>query len=308
MDAFAGLGGQSPDSAQIVLPIDQRHKLNRVLLTMQRRLGTAKTDMKDLIARLNQEMAVKEYLTTKVKDLEVELEATDQKGKENLQQAVFIERERVTQMQWDMDELRRKCSEMESKLKLEQNEKSRAELEKMTASDEKEVLLQELGSKQEELLNMRKHLEEQESKSKADIKVLIKEVKFLRKSQTELEELLNQTLKEKSELEGFLHKEKQNWSNAKSASKNLLHECRVLRDRLQECSVNFLAAEEDKFTISPSSLSHALDLLATSDNRIGLLLVEAQLLATNDEEACIDDDDAQTHNMFHIEDEHPAST
>lgn len=60
------------------------------------------------------------YLWSQVKDLEVELEATEQKGKENLQQAVFIERERVTQMQWDMDELRRKCSEMESKLKLEQ--------------------------------------------------------------------------------------------------------------------------------------------------------------------------------------------
>lgn len=74
--------------------------------------------------------------------------------------------------------------------------------------------------------------------------------------------------------QGFLHKEKQKWSNAKSASKNLLHECRVLRDRLQECSVNFLADEEDKFTISPSSLSDALDLLATSDNRIGLLLAE----------------------------------
>ncbi|RRT43863.1 hypothetical protein B296_00056130 [Ensete ventricosum] len=292
MDAFAGLGTQL-DNAQIVLPIDQRHKLNRVLLTMQRRLGTAKTDMEDLIARLNQEMAVKEYLTTKVKDLEVELEASEQKGKENLEQAVFIERERVTQMQWDMDELRRKCSEMESKLKLEQNEKSRAELEKMTASDEKDVLLQELGSKQEELLNMRKHLEEQESKSKVDIKVLVKEVKFLRKSQAELKELLNQTLKEKSELEGFLQKGKQKWSNAKSASKNLLHECRVLRDRLQECSVNFLVDEEDKFTISPSSLSDALDLLATSDNRIGLLLAEAQLLARNDEEAC-NDDAAQT--------------
>lgn len=71
----------------------------------------------------------------------------------------------------------------------------------MTASDEKKLLLQELGSKQEELLNMRKHLEEQESKSKADIKVLVKEVKFLRKSQAELKELMNKTLKEKSELE-----------------------------------------------------------------------------------------------------------
>lgn len=57
---------QSLNDAQIILSLDQRHKLNRVLVSMQRRLVTAKTDMEDLIARLNQEMTVKEYLTTKV--------------------------------------------------------------------------------------------------------------------------------------------------------------------------------------------------------------------------------------------------
>lgn len=51
---------------QIILPLDQRHKMNRILLTMQQRLVTAKTDMEDLIARLQQEMAVKGYLITKV--------------------------------------------------------------------------------------------------------------------------------------------------------------------------------------------------------------------------------------------------
>lgn len=55
-----------------------------------------------------------------VKDLEVELEATKQKSKENLQHAILIERERITQMQWDMQELRRKSLELESKLKAEQ--------------------------------------------------------------------------------------------------------------------------------------------------------------------------------------------
>lgn len=57
---------QFSDDLQIVLPLDQRHKMNRVLMIMQRRLATAKTDMEDLIARLNQEIAVKDYLTTKV--------------------------------------------------------------------------------------------------------------------------------------------------------------------------------------------------------------------------------------------------
>lgn len=48
------------------------------------------------------------------------MEATKQKGRETLQQAILAERERITQMQWDMDELRRKYSEMESNLKTEQ--------------------------------------------------------------------------------------------------------------------------------------------------------------------------------------------
>jgi len=54
---------------QLVFPVDQRNKLNRILSTMQRRLGTAKTDMEDLIVRLNQEITAKDFLATKVHDL-----------------------------------------------------------------------------------------------------------------------------------------------------------------------------------------------------------------------------------------------
>ncbi|KAK1394613.1 hypothetical protein POM88_013669 [Heracleum sosnowskyi] len=41
------------------------HPRGPSLITMQRRLVTAKTDFEDLISRLNQEVAVKDYLTTK---------------------------------------------------------------------------------------------------------------------------------------------------------------------------------------------------------------------------------------------------
>ncbi|MQL81740.1 hypothetical protein Taro_014204, partial [Colocasia esculenta] len=278
--------------------VDQRHKLNRILLTMQRRLVTAKTDMEDLIARLNQEIAVKEYLTTKVKDLEGELESTRQKGKENLQQALLVERERVTQMQWDMDELQRMTMEMESRLNCEQNDRIRAESEKLSAIREKEMLMQDFDAKKEQLASLQKHLEEVEIKSKGDIKVLVKEVKSLRNSQAELKEMLNQSVKGKKELEvagghqilvggiwfslvcvglneRVLQKEKQRWEDAKVAKKKILHECGILRHRLEDCSVNLFAEEEDKFTVNSSSLPDALDLLTTSDNRIGLLLAES---------------------------------
>lgn len=59
-----------------------------------------------------------------------------------------------------------------------------------------------------------------------------------------------------------------------SANEKLLHECEILRNRLQECSVNFLVEEEDKLIVDTSSPSDAIDLLTTSDNRIGLLLAE----------------------------------
>ena len=66
IEALCSMEAQFLNDAQVLLPFDQGHKLNRVLVTMQRRLVTAKTDMEDIIARLNQEMTVKEYLTTKV--------------------------------------------------------------------------------------------------------------------------------------------------------------------------------------------------------------------------------------------------
>ncbi|KAK4600753.1 hypothetical protein RGQ29_010394 [Quercus rubra] len=274
MEILGNTDFQFPGDAQVVLPMDQRHKLNRVLFTMQRRLVTAKTDAEDLIARLNQEIAVKDYLATKVKDLEGELETTKQKSKENLQQALLMERERNTQMQWDMEELRRKSMEMELKLKSKQDEKSCTESGKECTVQEKDVLLQELDASKEQLEKLLKRYEELEAKSKADIKVLIKEVKSLRSSQTELKQELSQTHKEKSEAEKLIQQERQMREHAKASREKLLHECHILHNRLQECNTNLLADNEDNFVADSSSLADALDLLATSDDRIGLLLSE----------------------------------
>ncbi|KAK9280523.1 hypothetical protein L1049_014215 [Liquidambar formosana] len=283
MEILSNAELQFSGDTQLVLPLDQRYKLNRFMMTMQRRLVTAKTDMEDLIARLNQEIAVKDYLTTKVKDLEEELETTRQKSKENLQQAILIERERFTQMRWDMEELRRKSLEMELKLNSEQGEKLHTGSKEVFAVEEKEALLQELDATKEQLGNLLKRHEELEVKSKADIKVLVKEVKSLRSSQTELKQELSQSLKERSEAERLLQQEKQRSEHAETSRRKLLHECGILRNRLQECNINFVTEDDDKFNLNSSSLSDALHLLTTSDDRIGLLLAEAQLLAHDDE-------------------------
>ncbi|XP_052194943.1 PX domain-containing protein EREL1 isoform X2 [Diospyros lotus] len=262
---------------QLVLPLDQRPKMNRVLMSMQRRLVTAKTDMEDLISRLNQEIAAKDYLATKVKDLEVELETIKQKSKENLQQAILTERERVTQMQWDMEELRQKSLEMELKLKSQQKEKSDTEPAINSLTWEKSAL-QELDVTKKQLEDFLKQHKDLEVKSKADIKVLVKEVKALRRSQAELQKDLDQSLKEKSEAERFLQMEKQRGEYANIATQNLLHECSILHNRLQECTINFVIENGDKVVVDSSSLSDALDLLVTSDNQIAVLLAEVEFL------------------------------
>ncbi|PKI32007.1 hypothetical protein CRG98_047616 [Punica granatum] len=202
-----------------------------------------------------------------------------------MKQATFIEKEKFTQMQWDMEELRRKCLEVELRLKAEQEENALLVSEKMSVIQEREMLLHALDDAREQLSNLHKHHEEFEAKSKADVKLLVKEVKSLRSSQSELKHEFSRLLKEKIEVERMLQKEGQRLERADAANAKLLHECEILRDRLQECSVNFLSEEEDKLIVDTTSPSDALDLLTTSDNRIGLLLAEAQLLGQDVENA-----------------------
>ncbi|KAI3729961.1 hypothetical protein L6452_18634 [Arctium lappa] len=276
------LGNMESDDINLVLPLGQQQKMNRVLISMQRRLGTAKTDMEDLISRLNQEIAVKDYLTTKVKDLEEELETTKLRSKENLHQAILMERERVTQMQWDMEELRRRSLEMEFKLKSQKDDKQETELPKTSVIQEKDQLLQELDDTKSKLEQLLKKHQELEMKSKADVKILVKEVKSLRSSQAELKQQLNQSLVEKLDAEKLLQLEKQKYENDNFARMELLHECDVLRHRLRECSMNLLNETEDKLVIDSPSVQDALELVKISDDRIEALLAQAQILAEDD--------------------------
>ncbi|EEF46943.1 PX domain-containing protein EREL1 isoform X1 [Ricinus communis] len=301
VSSVAGILGsaelQFSGDAQIILPSDQRQKMNRALLTMQRRLVTAKTDMEDLIARLHQEIAVKDYLTTKVKDLEAELETTKQKNKENLQQAILIERERLTQMQWDMEELRRKSFEMELKLKSKEDDNSSRELKMGSTDLEKDMALQELDATKKQLQNLSKQYEELEAKSKADIKFLAKEFKTLKSSQAVLKEELSQSVREKYEVEKLLQEEREMRMHEKNARKKLLYDCRTLCNRLKECNLNLSSEEEDEFIVE-SSLADALDLLSTSDDQIALLLAEAQGLFEDDKIAASDDDMQELQKML----------
>lgn len=75
----------------------------------------------------------------------------------------------------------------------------------------------------------------------------------------------------------ILQEERQRREHANAANIKLLHEYEILRNRLEECSVSFLIEEENKLVLDAANPSDAIDILSTSDDRIGVLLAEVCL-------------------------------
>nr|XP_043616005.1 PX domain-containing protein EREX-like [Erigeron canadensis] len=156
---------------------------------------------------------------------------------------------------------------------------------KATTVEQNEILQKELDNAKEQIETLRK--------SKSDVKLLVKEVKSLRKSNLELKHELTKCLEEKTQLEN----EKQQWEAGDSTKVALLHECEHLCNRLRECSVNFILDEEDKL-MADTSLSDAIDLLETSDSQISSLLAEVQFLGQDDETATGPANQADNSDIF----------
>ncbi|KAK5770238.1 hypothetical protein PVK06_046388 [Gossypium arboreum] len=93
--------------------------------------------MTDLVSRLNQEVALRQFRETKVKDLEVELKTNREYCDENMQQAVLIEREKFTQIQWNIELVWKQCLEMEVKLKNEQDERAHIQSSKLLITEKR---------------------------------------------------------------------------------------------------------------------------------------------------------------------------
>lgn len=66
-------------------------------------------------------------------------------------------------------------------------------------------MLQKLDVAREQIVNLHKHHQELEMKSKAYLKLLVKEVKSIRSSQSEFKQELSRVMKEKLELEVISH-------------------------------------------------------------------------------------------------------
>lgn len=82
-----------------------------------------------------------------------------------------------------------------------QDEETALEGSISSSDDRKDALHQELDATKEQLLSVQRNYEELEAKSKADLRVLVKEVKALRNSENNLKMKLSEYLEEKSKFE-----------------------------------------------------------------------------------------------------------
>lgn len=71
----------------------------------------------------------------------------------------------------------------------------------MTVIQEREAVFHEFAMARDQLENLHKHHENYEAKSKSDVKLLVKEVKSLRNSQSELKQEMGRLMKENIEAE-----------------------------------------------------------------------------------------------------------
>ncbi|KAH7441052.1 hypothetical protein KP509_03G023200 [Ceratopteris richardii] len=268
---------------QATLPMDQRGNVRRLLANLNRRMIMAKADMEDLTTRLNQESIVKEFLAAKVRDLEGELDSSRRKSKDMLQQALSMEQDTINNLQWELEEVRSSLSTADARA-CQQEARIYAEDKLKSVEAERDQANMEIVELRNKLQKMQKEKESTELKMKNDLKLLTREIKMLRKSQPELKEELEMALKDKTKLEVLIQSETQKQEKRRLERTHFLQEVASLRKRLQECSIEFLAKQDDKSTVKNAAVRDVMDFLVTSDNRIGLLVAEAQLLLEDKDE------------------------
>ncbi|KAL0319124.1 UNVERIFIED_CONTAM: PX domain-containing protein EREL2 [Sesamum angustifolium] len=188
-------------------------------------------------------------LSEEVKDLETELESTKKSDKENLEQALSIEGKGAV-----------RCSAMWRNSE-ESDEKAHAESTETSIIKENEALLEELDYAREQLKNLQMCHGEVDLKSKSDVKLLVREVKSLRNSQSELQRELDRMAKERTEFETRLQEERTKRERIDAVNAKL-HECQILRSQLAESCIYFLS-EQETLKTDPSG---AVDMLTTLEN------------------------------------------
>jgi len=274
----------SPGQHQLALPVEQRANVRRLLDSLRRRQQTACTDLEDVVACLQSEVAVKDLLAEKVGELEGELEQMRQAATEAMQSSQQLESERLTNLQWEMQELRTSSMLLQQQLQDEKDGESASRAQATELQQQVEEAVEGRRAAEAALASMQSKYEHLETQSKAEKKLLSKEVKTLRKTVAELKEQVSkaeawaeaEAAARAGVEEDYNHRSK-NLESALPASSvdSMMKEVKALQGRLRECTLDKLAPDH--------GIEEGIEMLGISDNRISCLLAEAQLLFQGEE-------------------------
>ncbi|GBG61586.1 hypothetical protein CBR_g22383 [Chara braunii] len=281
--AMGGMGGGKAGASSgdvlrnvgMILPSDHRMIVQRMLTVMQRRLTTAKADVDELLARLKQETAIKEFLTSKVRDLEGELDETRSKSREALLQVHMAEREKLTELQWTLEEARFELHKEKEERRRDKEQIEASEKRAQDAESAQEEVMQELEVLGAQLEAAKHEREEIDAKAKMEKRVLIKEVKSLRHAQVVLKDEAEAAMFAREEAEKKLRDLEEQMAEDALQRAKLVHEVGVLRERLKDCG-ELVKLDGEGAVLDPSS--DLVDVLSVSNQRIECILAETQLL------------------------------
>ncbi|CAI5520682.1 unnamed protein product [Closterium sp. Naga37s-1] len=183
-------------------------------------VAAAQTDMGELMERVAQETAVKEFLASKVRGLEAELDAERRKLRAEVAREVREERERQLAAQWQAEEDRAALGEARESVGRLEKEKAELQQQLQTATEEH---LKAQQDKAAELAAVRAA----EAQARAEAKLLAREVKQLRQAVAEAERKRRAAEERAAELEAQQEAHSGAVSAWQSKAERFLHEISV---------------------------------------------------------------------------------
>lgn len=275
-------GGGDSAATRLALNENDRTSVRRIISALQQRYASAKSDLADALQCVRSDAAIKQFLASRVDELEQALAAQGAVrpsqsaggGKGPPASGAPSEEERAIDNAWRLEESQAQIRRLETALAQEKEARIIAEQRVQQAESSTNVSPASPVSQPPQ-----PDPNEASERAALERKVLAREVKALRKDLASAIAARDSAQEALSEAERMATQRGavQAASAINAALVTCLREASALRARLADATVERLSTAGDA-----ARNADPLELLAVSDNRISLLLAEAQLLGRGD--------------------------
>ena len=272
---------------RLVLREQQREQVRALVANLKKRAAMAKGDVHDALMCLRSETAAKELLASKVDDLEAAASTTRNAAARDQDIAVAAEREKRTALQWEMEGALASARAAEGRATAAEQLRAAAEARASDAEEAAAAARAEAATADARIDAARAEAAAALDQSHAEKKALAKEVKRLRKELATAAEERTSAVADAAEMRRRLEQREGDARLDAAREEKLLREVEALRTKLHDCGPERMVANESGTGEDGGEASSApnhgdlIELLSLSDNRLAILIAEAQLLASS---------------------------